>query len=105
MVFVGVNVKDNGDLYDFDTSCPNCGNKTVKKTLGLCQFTACTDFFNCKYFNIDNINSIIENPDETRMELEKEWYIQRINMFRLRQRKKIKQEFIAKEMEKLKVKE
>ena len=98
-------MKDNSDLYDFDTSCPDCGSKTMKKTLGFCQFTVCTDFFNCKYFSIDDINSIVENPDETRIELEKEWYTQRINMFRIRQCKKIKQEFIAKEMEKLKVKE
>ncbi|KZX11762.1 hypothetical protein [Methanobrevibacter filiformis] len=95
----------NNDLYDFDTSCPECGSKTMKKTIGLCNFTVCTNFFSCSYSNIDEMKSMIENPSEERVNMEKEWYNQRLNIFKAREKRRLKEDFIAKEMEKLKVKE
>lgn len=88
-------------LYLYDTSCPLCGKKTEKKQLGLATFIICQDFFNCDYFEIESIESIVENPSELRQNWEKEWYKERFRLFLKREKERIKREFIAKEMERL----
>ncbi|MDR2623439.1 MAG: hypothetical protein LBC39_02545 [Methanobrevibacter sp.] len=89
------------DLYAFDTSCPKCGGKTTKKQIGLAVFIMCQDVMDCDHYEIEKIDSIIDNPSEKRINWEKLWYKERLNIFIRKEKNKIKKEFIAKEMERL----
>ncbi|MDR1820280.1 MAG: hypothetical protein LBR15_08570 [Methanobrevibacter sp.] len=90
-------------LYNFDTSCPKCGGKIDKKQVGLAIFVMCQDVMDCDYYEIEKINSIINNPSEERVKWERSWYKERFDIFIRREKNRIKKEFIAKEMERLKM--
>jgi uncharacterized protein YprB with RNaseH-like and TPR domain len=90
------------NLYAFDTNCPKCGGQTTEKQIGLATFIMCKDPIKCDYYKIKQIDSIINNPSDERIKREKEWYEQRFRLFIRREKDKIKAEFIAKEIERLK---
>ncbi|MDR2829971.1 MAG: hypothetical protein LBB45_02875 [Methanobrevibacter sp.] len=90
------------DLYNFDVSCPKCGGKTTKKQIGLANFIMCQDVVGCDYYEIEEIESIINDPSEERIKWEKLWYKERFNIFIRKEKNEIKKNFIAKEMERLK---
>ncbi|KZX16812.1 hypothetical protein MBCUT_05310 [Methanobrevibacter cuticularis] len=98
-------MEENGDLYKHDLSCPKCNKKTLKRTLGNsyfgCTFTICEDFFNCDYYKIEEIKSLAIEANDERMKREEDWYTQRIQLFLERDKKKIKEEFIRKEMDRM----
>jgi hypothetical protein len=56
----------------------------------------------CDFYKIEKVESIVNNPSEERVNWEESWYNERFNNFIRLEKNKIKKEFIAKEMERLK---
>ncbi|MDR0912262.1 MAG: hypothetical protein LBM96_06655 [Methanobrevibacter sp.] len=92
------------DLFKYDTKCPQCGNKIMEKNIGKAKLTICSNYIDCDYLLINELNSVVENPSQNRISKENEWYKERFEQFRQKELQRMKNEFIAQEMEKLRKK-